>query len=123
MNALFPRPSSLDNHSIINQQHLVGVVLVVTYSQVSFSRLQLRFWFGRTQVVVVVLGVTNADKEDNEVDDGYRAQLAWCRGLMFEMLGFVVRLTEGSLPKCLAWYRPRRPLGATSGATPRGSFS
>lgn len=29
-------------------------------------------------MVVVVLGVTNADKEDNEVDDGYRAQLAWC---------------------------------------------
>lgn len=29
-------------------------------------------------MVVVVLGVTNADKEDDEVDDGYRTQLAWC---------------------------------------------
>lgn len=34
-----------------------------------------------------------------------------------------IRLAVGFFPKCLAWYLPRMPVGLTSGAGPRGSFS
>lgn len=36
---------------------------------------------------------------------------------------FHARFAVGFLPKCLAWYLPRIPVGLTSGAEPRGSFS
>ncbi len=34
-----------------------------------------------------------------------------------------IRFADGFLPKCLAWYLPRKPVALTSGAAPRGSFS
>lgn len=73
---------------------------------------------------VVVLGIANGNEEDKGVNDGCKSIVSTDSVLVELAEGVMsVRLPLGFLPKCLAWYRPRRPLALTSGAAPRGSFS
>ena len=72
---------------------------------------------------VVVLGIADDEEADNGVDDSYR-RVSLLQNLDRTFSGEEdARFTVGFLPKCLAWYRPKKPVGLTSGAEPRGSFS
>lgn len=82
-----------------------------------------------TEVEVVLLGIADDDQADNSVDDGCKTHVMSVKRMISladilpDKAGSNVRLAEGFLPKYLAWYLPKGPLGAISGAGPRGSFS
>lgn len=78
---------------------------------------------------VVVLGITDNEEADDGVDNGWTNISICFSGFpdcgRFRVEGMLdnIRFAVGFLPKCLAWYLPRRPVALTSGAGPRGSFS
>jgi hypothetical protein len=76
----------------------------------------------RTQVEVVVLSITDDNEECYRVPDSY------IESVQYSICSCIIRhgdsrAADGFLPKYLAWYRPRSPLGLAAGAAPRGSFS
>lgn len=79
-----------------------------------------------TEMEVVVLRISDREDQEDGVDDGW-GMLAGSTGNRTRVyrrgIGWDVRVAVEFLPKCFAWYRPRRPVALTSGAAPRGSFS
>ena len=75
---------------------------------------------------VVVLGIANGDNEGNGVNDGCNNKISKLflpsplQGLLFPSV--YIRAALGFLPKYLAWYLPRIPVGFTSEGDPRGSL-
>lgn len=69
---------------------------------------------------VVVLSITNAEDENDGMDESCISRLERLAKFGGDL---DIRVADGFLPKYRAWYLPRSPLGLTSGAAPLGSFS